>query len=119
VHFLHAVAWNTRDGTQVGTFIFHYADGAEISKPIIYGQDVRDWWHYPATPLETTEAAIAWRGTNSAIKELRVNIPPGSEVPVYDSEWQNPRPETEIVHLDYVSAMADQIAPFLIALTAQ
>ena len=32
------------DGTEIGTYIVHYADRTEERIPIIYGKDVRDWW---------------------------------------------------------------------------
>jgi hypothetical protein len=36
----------------------------------------------------------------------------------YKTTWMNPLPDTEIVSLDYVSAMAPS-APFLLAVTAE
>jgi hypothetical protein len=44
LHFLHATGWVVPDGTVIGRYVIHYADGQRAEVPIRYGQDVRDWW---------------------------------------------------------------------------
>jgi hypothetical protein len=55
-----------------------------------------------------TRSTVAWSGFNSARVVVRL----------YKTTWVNPLPETEIVSLDYVSAMTPS-APFLLAVTAE
>ena len=43
LHFLQAAGWRSPDGTTIGTYRLHYADGQEQVIPIVYGADVRDW----------------------------------------------------------------------------
>ncbi len=118
VHFLHAAAWNTADGIYVGKFIFLYADKTKFAKPIVYGEDVRDWWYYPPMPMEASAATVAWKGTNSASKFEGVKFGAGCCVRLYHTRWENPRPECEIVAVSYLSEVTD-IAPFLVAITAE
>lgn len=108
LHFLQAAAWKSPDGTTIGTYRLHYADGQEQVIPIVYGADVRDWNMDSDSTVKLTRSTVAWSGFNSAQVVVRV----------FKSTWVNPLPETEIVSLDYVSAMA-AAAPFLLAVTAE
>ena len=42
----------------------------------------------------------------------------GSTLRLYLSSYENPRPDVEVVSIDYVSAMT-QAAPFLVAMTIE
>jgi hypothetical protein len=107
-HVLHAAACTVPDGTEIGQFILHYADGQERKIPIQYGQDVRDWWFTPDDSVQTPQPA--WTGSNAVATQR------GAALRLYVSSWDNPRPEAQLATLDYVSAMTDS-APFLIAIT--
>lgn len=109
IHFLHAAAWSDPDGTKVGHFTVHYAGGQTEEIPIVYGEDVRDWWSQSNEPSED-KAQVAWSGPNSATAD---GNPPKR---VFKTTWQNPHPDLLIESIDYVSAMANS-APFLIAIT--
>jgi hypothetical protein len=108
LHFLHAAGWRSRDGARIGSYVVHYADGQEQVIPIIYGEDVRDWNEAfdPSTQLK--RSSIVWQVTNRA----------GLPIRLFKTTWVNPMPETEIVSIDYLSAMSDA-APFVIAITAE
>lgn len=111
LHFLQGAGWSSPDGTKIGSYIVHYQDGKTAEIPIVYGMHVRDWWTPPGEhPVSGSE--IAWKGSNEAAtaSQMRQQL--------YKTTWKNPRPETPIASLDYVSAMAIS-APFLIALTAE
>jgi hypothetical protein len=41
------------------------------------------------------------------------------ELRFFKSVWENPRPDEEIVSIDYVSAKTFSIYPFLIAITVE
>ena len=43
LHFLHATGWVARDGTPIGSYFVHYADGSIVEIPIVYGQHLREW----------------------------------------------------------------------------
>ena len=106
LHFLHAAAWPVPDGTPIGHYIMHYADGQRHELPIVYGQDVRDWCVQGGEPAK--DVSPVWRGTSADAASIRL----------YKTTWSNPRPDVEITSIDYVSAMTDS-APFLIAITAE
>jgi type II secretory pathway pseudopilin PulG len=108
LHFLQAAGWRSTDGTTIGTYRLHYADGQVQDIPIVYGADVRDWNMDSDPSGKLTRSTVAWSGFNSARVVVRL----------YKTTWVNPLPETEIVSLDYVSAMTPS-APFLLAVTAE
>ncbi|MBM3841415.1 MAG: DUF2092 domain-containing protein [Verrucomicrobia bacterium] len=110
LHFLHGTGWTVADGTQIGSYRVHYANGDQRIVPIIYGFDVRDWWPQADEPTTPNGLAVAWQGANEATRPLN------RVVRIYKSVWVNPLPEVEIASLDFVSAMTDS-APFLIAIT--
>jgi hypothetical protein len=109
LHFLHACAWPSPVGSQVGMYVIHYANGQQQQVPINYGKDVLDWWLNEGTDGFAVD--VAWRGGNPA-------APGGPELGVFKTMWHNPRPEQEIESIDYRSAMTDS-APFLLAITVK
>jgi hypothetical protein len=108
LHFLHAAGWHSPEGTRLGSYIVHYADGQEFVIPIVYGEDVRDWNGSNDMSTETSRSQIVWSAINNA----------GLHVRLFKTTWINPMPEKEIVSIDYTSTMVNA-APFLIAITAE
>ncbi|MBI4327347.1 MAG: hypothetical protein HY674_19100, partial [Chloroflexi bacterium] len=112
LHFLHAAVFgtSTTNGTKIGSYLIHYADGQQREFPLIYGRDVVDWWTRQAKP--PTEAAVAWEGTNNASRAAR------SSIRVFKSTWENPLASVPLERINFTSSMALAAAPFLIAVTA-
>jgi len=79
--------------------------------PIVYGRDLRNWWLRKGEGAAGEPHAI-WTGTNA-----RASIQ-GYEVNIFHSCRENPRPNLEIVHLDFVSANT-QYPPCLVAITTE
>ncbi len=106
LHFLHAANWAHKyyveSGIEIGSFVVHYANGAERRIPIVNGEDVGDWL---SSQKDLKRATVAWSGHNKM-----------EPVQVYKSTWDNPQPEVEITSLDYISKMTAG-SPFLIAIT--
>jgi hypothetical protein len=109
IHFLHACGWPSEAGTVVGHYAVEYANGEQREVPIVYGQDVRDWWTQAEEAAGTTKAV--WSGPNLA-------NPNGPPKQLCLTTWENPLPDVEVKGIEYRSAMADS-APFLIAVTAE
>ncbi|MBI3417970.1 MAG: DUF1513 domain-containing protein [Verrucomicrobia bacterium] len=113
LHFLHSTGWFAPEGTLVGEYIIHFADGERVTMPIIYGDDVLDWWMLDAPRRrEPTRAVTAWKGANKA------SAARGSEVRLFKSTWENPRRDLAITSIDYETTLT-YAAPFLIAITAE
>jgi hypothetical protein len=116
LYLLHAVQWGgpafgVLDGTTVAQLRVHYADGIAATLPIVYGEDVRDWWcNDQGKP--TTRAQVAWAGHNAATRERKIYLR------LYLSVWENPHPEREIAAIDY-NSLATPAAPFCVAITAE
>ena len=108
IHFLHAAGWHSPDGTQIGSYLVHYADEQEQVIPIIYGADVRDWNGSNDKATEISNGMLVWSGINNA----------GLHIRLFKTTWLNPWPDKEIVSIDYNSSMANA-APFLVAITLE
>jgi len=47
IHFLDAVAYATKEGQAVGSYIVHFAvNQMQLEIPLIYGHELRDWHKY-------------------------------------------------------------------------
>jgi hypothetical protein len=90
----------------IGRYKVRYSDGQSQEIAIRYGQDVLAW-NDTSDDLTTQEAKLAWQGTNGT-----------SRISLYHQRWPNPRADTEIASLDFISTLAEA-APFLIAITVE
>ena len=104
LHFLHATHWPETPGTQIGSYMLHYANGQQEEVPIVYGRDLHDWVPKSEDSADLQGGKVAWKGKD--------------DHRVYMSTWENPRPEVEIASLDFVSKLT-KCGPFLIAITAE
>jgi len=112
LHFLHGTGFVDREGQKIGSYTVHYADGQTVEIPIVYGEDVRDWWAYPQLAKETNRATVAWSGKNPATKANNLGIQ------IFRRAWDNPRPDVVIDSIDFKGDRATSM-PFLIAITAE
>ena len=111
VHFLHGSGGGgPPDGTRIGSYIIHYQRGQRQEVPIIYGQDVRDWWSKPSDVASTSE--LAWTGSNPATKKKEM------ELHLYKKTWDNPFPDLPVESIDHIS-VSERGRPFLIAITLE
>ena len=117
LHFLHAAifAAAAADGTQIGAYLVHYANGSQVEVPIVMGESLADWF---TQPEEKGKAfSIAWTGSNAESRRQ------GLTVRLFKSTWENPTPKEEISSIDLISIPTGQPplrpAPFLVAITAE
>jgi hypothetical protein len=105
-------AYEIDEGTKVAAYIVNYASGAQVEIPIVYGQDVKDWWYNPALP-EHEPARVAWdKGENLA------SLMAHRRIRLFQTTWENPWKDQPIESLTLVSAMAET-APFVVAITLE
>lgn len=113
VDFLHAATFPPFLGrTDLATYVVHYADGQENEIPIVYGQNIADWWFNPKHPVVPKNAQVAWEGSNAAVKEY------GKLLHIYQMSWDNPLPDIEVVSISLVSRMGLSTS-FVIAITVE
>ena len=103
--------FDVADGTNIGHYQINYVDGSQATIPIIYGEDVRDWWSRDHKKL-ATRGQVVWVGRNAATKQIKIYLR------LYLNVWENPHPKKTVASLDYVSAMT-VAAPFCVAITAE
>lgn len=121
LHFLHATGFGTgqptdenyvKDGTKIGHYVIRYADDSTEEIPIVYGEDVRDWWLVDNFP-ELKRGKVVWKGMNQASEQY------GIEVRLYHTAWENPHPDKSVKAIDYVADGDGPAAPFCLAITAE
>lgn len=104
LRFLGGAGWATDaslHGLRAASYIVRYADGSTAEVPVRVGHETRDWWDAGDPSLDN--AVRAWRGDGKSL---------------WMHTWENPKPEIEVVSLDFVSAMKEP-APFVVAITAE
>jgi RNA polymerase sigma factor (sigma-70 family) len=106
-------AFGLDDGTEIGTYIIHYADRTEARIPIIYGRDVRDWWR-DSDSSELAPGKVAWSGKNRATVEAGGE----GQIRLFSTEWKNPHPDRRVAAID-METRDTPCAPLLVALTLE
>jgi hypothetical protein len=122
LHILHGTGYGAygtdgdplfvKDGTLIGEYHLHYEDGTTESIPIVYGQDVRDWWTWDK-PAEVTRGKTAWTGKNAFSRQQNQSIH------LYLTSWNNPHPEKKVSRLDYLCTGTSAASPFCIAISLE
>jgi len=97
-------------GTQIGSYIVHYANGQRHEIPIAVGRELADWWNQPNE--EDDGLIVAWEGTNEATRKI------GRTIRLFKTTWDNPSPEIAVKSIDFVSTH-ETAAPFLVAITVE
>ncbi len=112
LYLLHATAYEVVDDAQIAEYRVRYEDGTTATIPVVYGQDVRDWW-FTADSQGVTRGTVAWTGENEVSKSR------GSQIRLYQGTWENPHPTKKVVSIDYVKGKDIPVAPFCIAITLE
>jgi len=101
-YLLHATGWS-KDGQTAAEFQIIYDDNTKVSRKIINGRDVSDWYN----PQEVPNAVIAWQG-------ITLN---GGFCGIYFSSVKNPHPEKKVREISFQGGF-DDLNYALIAVTA-
>jgi hypothetical protein len=100
------------DGTTIAEYKLRYDDGTTASIPVVYGEDVRDWW-FTDNSKGVKRGKVAWMGDNERAKDL------SSRIRLYPTTWENPHPAKKIASIDYVKMGDNPAAPFCVAITLE
>jgi hypothetical protein len=129
IHILHATGYGNgqnigqegkagdplyvADGTAIAEYRVHYDDGTKETIPVVYGQDVRDWW-FAEGAKGVTRGKVAWKGDNELTRDF------GCHIRLYLTTWDNPHPNKKITTIDYVKTAEDTpAAPFCAGITLE
>jgi hypothetical protein len=112
IHFLHGTAFGPLSQLNLARYFIHYMDRQVREIPIVYGQNIGDWWFDPKNPFEPTEAKVVWTGTNDAAKAY------GRSVRLFLFTAKNPLADVPIDTISMASSAEDS-ALFLIAVTVE
>jgi hypothetical protein len=98
------------DGTAIGHYAVKYEDNSEELIPIVYGEDVRDWFnHDESKPV--SRGKVVWEGENEFAGQF------GVKLRLYRTEWKNPKPDKKVISIDYERDGDNVAAPFCVAMT--
>ncbi len=117
LYILHATQYGTgpylvEDGTVIGQYVVHYEDKTTETIPIVYGEDVRNWWNGDGSK-PVARSSVVWRGGNAAAAKYNLSLR------LYLTAWQNPQPGKKVTGVDYASTNTTDAAPFCVAMTAE
>ena len=101
-HLLHATGWS-KDGQTAAEFQIVYDDDTKVSRKIINGRDVSDWYN----PREVPNGVIAWQGIALT----------GGRCGIYFSSVKNPHPEKKVREISFQGG-PDDLNYALLAVTA-
>lgn len=108
-HVLHGARGNSKEGTVIGAFVIHYADGTRAEFPLALGRQVLPSGDAEVAVRECTAAALAWESPSATLSQAR-------QCRLYRTTFVNPNPGNPVSRIEYVSRMT-RCAPFLVALT--
>lgn len=107
IHFLHASAWDIEASSIcIGDYVLHYANGETLRIPLVYKDNIWDWWSSDVVP----DGTPVWKGQNERTTQI------GQHIRLFKHTVANPHPSAEIISLDFISALQPP-APFLVAVT--
>ena len=99
------------DGTAIGHYTVKYEDNSEEIIPIVYGEDVRDWFNHDQSKPASRGKAV-WEGENEFARQFNAKLR------LYLTEWKNPKPDKKVVSIDFAREGESVAAPFCVAMTA-
>jgi hypothetical protein len=128
IHILHATGYGNgsaigeegkegdplfiADGTRIAEYRLHFEDGDTEVLPVVYGDDVRDWWFVEGAK-GVKRGKVAWSGDNELAKSF------GCKIRLYMNTWDNPAPKKALTSIDYVKVNDTPAAPFCLAITLE
>jgi hypothetical protein len=101
----HSTHHSTGHGIEVARYVVRYQDGTQAIFPVVYGQDVGDWWREFTPPPGRTQ--IGWVGANSE-SSIRFTV----------TRYDNPHPKKLANTIDFVS-LGGGVNPCCAALTVE
>ncbi len=108
LHFLHASAWNIgSEKVQIGEYRINYEDNTSASIPLLYRNNIYDWWGMEHEMNQKT----AWKGSNERTASV------GHHIRLFHFVCVNSQPEITVKSLELVSNL-DGPGPFVVAVTA-
>lgn len=114
LHFLHTAVRSSQTGVLVARYRIHLGDGDRVEFPVIYGRDLVHWTYPPpSTPDSDSPLPLARR--ESLWEDSATGKPVFGHL--YLGTWENPRPEVDIIAVDFISGTAP-VMPYLVAITA-
>lgn len=100
------------DGAKIAEYKIRYDDGKTQTIPVVYGEDVRDWW-YGENAKGVKRGKVAWQGQNELSKGFEQGIR------LYLTTWDNPHTDKKIASIDYIKVGGGPAAPFCVAITLE
>ena len=101
-----------KDGTPIGEYVVHYKDKTIERIPIVYGEEVRDWF-FAEGEAEPSKSKIVWTGDNEFATDV------GCRLRLYATTWTNPKPNEKVISIDFVGRKTETpCAPVCLAMTA-
>ena len=112
IHLLHGAMFAEKDGVPMAKLVFHYGDGSEENVRLGYGVHARDWI------IPRLEKQPGLLDPNSQIAWAESDDRRGSAFRIFQTAFENPKPEKAIASIGLVSLFS-RAAPFILAMTVE
>lgn len=97
LHFLHATAWNIdSEICKSGEYRIIYQDDSVAVIPLVYRENIRDWWGKAGEEGEES----AWKGSNERTESVEHHLR------LFHMVWSNPEPSKSICGIEIKSTNA-------------
>jgi hypothetical protein len=120
LHLLHGAFHIDGPGAHLtfAKLILHYADGSKEELELIGGTHALRCTSQSVPPMlsliQAPQTELAWLGSNPYLKKNN----PGASLHLYRTTLDNPRPQTQVTTIDYLSTMVNP-GPFIAGLTVE
>jgi hypothetical protein len=100
------------DGKCIAYYWVHYVEGQSELIPLVFGEDVREWW-MDRNAVSPVSRGWAVNAGSAAAHRF------GHKTPLlYVGAWKNPHPENQVTSIDFFTAYAGSSA-FCVAMTVE
>lgn len=120
LHLLHGAFHIDGPGAHLtfAKLILHYADGSQEELELVGGTHALRCTSQSVPPmqhlLQEPRTELGWLGSSPYLKKNN----PGASLHIYRTTLDNPKPETQVTAIDYLSTMVNP-GPFMVGLTIE
>lgn len=106
LHLLHGGAADLADGTPLAKLVVHYADGRDHTLPLVYGQNLRNWYKGgdKRDDVSDPNTRLGWTGDSPRSRRF------GSTLRIYHTVFDLPWPDVELKSVDFVSLLSESVS---------
>jgi len=106
LHVLHGAGENLANGVPLASLVLNFADGTKQTLPLVYGQNVRNWYKSRTDSDQVSDpgSKVVWTGTSPRSDRF------GMTLRLYRSSFALNFPGVEVQSIDFISLMSESVS---------